>query len=99
MRKQQLRMECGGDVACDKNAGDAVDRMVENVIVDGVTTPPVSTAKNSGVEGVSLKLWAAFSQCFLHNAGDAGLQSLVSRSMALTVSTSPLDALNCSGQA
>ena len=63
MRKQQLRMECGGDVACDKNAGDAVDRMGKFVALDGVITRIVSTAKNIGVCGVSLTFFWPFSQC------------------------------------
>ena len=71
MRKQQLRMARGGEVACDKNAGDADVRIGKIIGVDGATTQPVSTAKNTGTCDESLTFCGPFSQCCWQSAGES----------------------------
>ncbi len=99
MRKQQLRMACGGEVGCDKKEVNTVDSIDPLMAVDGAAALPVSTAKNIGAWKESLTFCWPFSQCLWQSARESASGTLELFSHPPLISTDVSCAMNCIGHA
>ena len=100
MRKQQLRMACGGEVACDKkDVVHTTDPIGPLVDIDCAAALPDPAAKNIGVWRVSLMFCWAFSQCLSQSARESTSGTLELSSHPPLISTDASCAMNCIGHA
>ena len=70
MRKQQLRMDSGGEVACSSEGASAFDASSAGGFVTKATKNAGASVTNASGCGESLTLCCSFSQCFLQRPDD-----------------------------